>query len=463
LSAKNLRRRRLTVVLSALVAVACAGAAYALGPARGAGSDPPASTVAAGVLSPRRAPKVLQTLVAETRLASRVQAIMRSLSPTSCIVVRADESTLLSVKPNQLLTPASALKLTTAAAFLEKLGGTERFETSVAHRETDSSGTVTFLSLVGDGDPLLATQGYVETRKHPPIPFTDFTQLARKIRNAGVRHVTDGIVVADDRFDAERRVPSWSAGYTATGDVGPIGALAVNDGFSAFTPRLVAATDPAIAAGEQLRRELTALGVVVDGAVRRGTRDARSIDVVSIASAPFAEVVGEMLRESDNNTAESLLKYLPGGATAATRAEGVAERAVLLKRLGIDPKGVQAIDGSGLDRSDRASCAALIGTLTTKPGGYDLEDMLAVAGRTGTLDDRFTTSPLAGRLRAKTGSLTGVTALVGIADPKATTKLRFAFVSNGAFSDEGGKALQDRLVAALATFPEAPDASEMAP
>jgi D-alanyl-D-alanine carboxypeptidase/D-alanyl-D-alanine-endopeptidase (penicillin-binding protein 4) len=224
---------------------------------------------------------------------------------------------------------------------------------------------------------------------------------------------------------------------------------------------LIAAPDPAIAAGEQLRAELAALGVAVDGGVRRGAAPATVDDAVTLTSASFAEVVAEMLRESDNNTAEALLKYLPGGNRPATRAAGVAERAALLKRLGIDPDGVRAIDGSGLDRSDQASCDALLGTLTTKPGGYDLEDMLAIAGKTGTLDDRFLGSPLAGKLRAKTGSLNGVTALVGVADRKR--ELRFAFVSNGSFSDEGGKALQDRLVAALATYPEAPPASTLAP
>jgi D-alanyl-D-alanine carboxypeptidase/D-alanyl-D-alanine-endopeptidase (penicillin-binding protein 4) len=141
----------------------------------------------------------------------------------------------------------------------------------------------------------------------------------------------------------------------------------------------------------------------------------------------------------------------------------VTARAAALRKLGLDSSGVQAIDGSGLDRSDRATCDELMATLTTRPGGYDLESMLAVAGQTGTLDDRFRTSPLAGKLRAKTGSLDGVTALVGVTDPAASVKLRFAFISNGQFTDAGGKALQDRLVAALATYPEAPSAQELAP
>jgi D-alanyl-D-alanine carboxypeptidase/D-alanyl-D-alanine-endopeptidase (penicillin-binding protein 4) len=246
--------------------------------------------------------------------------------------------------------------------------------------------------------------------------------------------------------------------------VGPLGALALNDGFSSYAP-LVAAPDPGLAAVAELRAELAAAGVTVDGDVTRGARPNSATNDIAIESAPYVDVVGEMLRESDNNTAELLLKELArrAGEKPATRRAGVAARASALRALGIDPSGVTAIDGSGLDRSDRVTCDALMATLTARPGGYHLEDMLAVAGQTGTLDDRFLGSPLAGKLRAKTGSLDGVTALVGLADPSAPVKLRFAFISNGTFTDAGGKALQDRLVAALATYPEAPTAQELQP
>jgi D-alanyl-D-alanine carboxypeptidase/D-alanyl-D-alanine-endopeptidase (penicillin-binding protein 4) len=459
------RQRRLTVLVATALAVVSGASAAFLSLSSGEKADAATPALAAPVLSPRRAPVAFHELIADTRLSSRVHALLQSLSPTSCAVVRAGDSTILSFKPDQLLMPASALKLTTGAAFLATVGGKDHFRTSVGYGSI-RDGNVEFLALLGDGDPLLATPGYATTRKHPPKPETDFTKLATKLHAAGIRHVTGGIIVVDDIYDAERRVPTWSPGYTATGDVGPIGALAVHDGFSSYSP-LIAAPDPGIAAGNELRAEVTALGITVDGATRREQISAgRFGNEVHVDSVPFADVVKEMLTESDNNTAELLLKKLvrPHGAgPTATRALGVAARAAALKKLGIDPAGVQAIDGSGLDRSDRATCNVLIETLTTKPGGYDLEQMLAVAGQTGTLDDRFLTSPLKGTLRAKTGSLDDVTALVGVTNPKAKTKLRFAFISNGNFTDAGGKALQDRLVAALATYPEAPPAQDLEP
>ena len=74
-----------------------------------------------------------------------------------------------------------------------------------------------------------------------------------------------------------------------------------------------------------------------------------------------------------------------------------------------------------------------------------------MAGRSGTLSLRLAGTPLEGRLRAKTGSINGVTGLAGYLDGRRG--LSFAFVANGNFSDSAGRVLQDRLVALLAGYP----------
>ncbi len=453
------------VWLAGFLALASGAAAWFVGYRQGLADDTAYPAPGASVLSPRRAPELFRNVVADTRLASRIDAVTRPLAPKACAVVHAGDTTVLSVEPDALLIPASALKLTTAAAFLSKVGGRGRFVTTAVFARPDSGGVVHGdLLLIGGGDPLLATGGYVSSRKYPPRPATDLGRLVQDIVGEGVRRISGGVGVTDARYDAERLVPSWKTTYVSSGDVGPIGALAVDDGFSAYTPRLIAAADPAIGAGEALRAALAAAGVTVDGATHRADERNDAL-TASVQSVPFNEVVAEMLRESDNNTAELLLKELGRRAAggAGSRIAGVNARAAALLGLGVEGEAIQAVDGSGLDRSDRASCAALLATLTTKPGGYDIEEMLAVAGQSGTLRERFVTSSLAGKLRAKTGALDGVISLVGVADPAARTKLRFAFVANGSFSDAGGRALQDRLVAALATYPEAPPAAALAP
>jgi D-alanyl-D-alanine carboxypeptidase/D-alanyl-D-alanine-endopeptidase (penicillin-binding protein 4) len=74
-----------------------------------------------------------------------------------------------------------------------------------------------------------------------------------------------------------------------------------------------------------------------------------------------------------------------------------------------------------------------------------------VAGRSGTLALRLADTPLDGKLRAKTGSLAGVSGLAGFLDGRRP--LSFAFLANGNLSESAGRLLQDRLVALLAGYP----------
>ena len=206
---------------------------------------------------------------------------------------------------------------------------------------------------------------------------------------------------------------------------------------------------------------LIAAGVTVDGvALHRDSGDAPVLD--SITSPPLKAIVEELLVESDNNTAELLTKRLAAAASGPGTREGGLEalrKALVAERL--PTAGLTLVDGSGLDRGNRATCRLLLAALrpTTK---LDLTRMLAIAGRSGTLTDRFKGHPLEGKLHAKTGALAGVVGLVGVADPEAPTPLRFAFLVNGSFSEPVGRQLQERLGAVLATYPEAPPADSIA-
>jgi serine-type D-Ala-D-Ala carboxypeptidase/endopeptidase (penicillin-binding protein 4) len=177
------------------------------------------------------------------------------------------------------------------------------------------------------------------------------------------------------------------------------------------------------------------------------------VTLATVRSAPLSEVVAAMLRESDNTAAELLVKELgvvkarDGSTAAGTRA--VADR---LAAAGLPTEGLRLVDGSGLDVGNRTTCALLSATLRRSGGGVpELSPLLAVAGESGTLSLRLADTPLAGRLRGKTGSINGVTGLVGYVDGRRA--MSFALVANGAFSDGAGRLLQDRLVALLAGYP----------
>ena len=81
-----------------------------------------------------------------------------------------------------------------------------------------------------------------------------------------------------------------------------------------------------------------------------------------------------------------------------------------LRELGIAP---QVIDGSGLSRSDRTSPREVVTMLEEMDGDASFAGSLAIAGRTGTLEDRMRGTRAQDRCRAKTGTLRDVSALAG--------------------------------------------------
>jgi D-alanyl-D-alanine carboxypeptidase/D-alanyl-D-alanine-endopeptidase (penicillin-binding protein 4) len=111
------------------------------------------------------------------------------------------------------------------------------------------------------------------------------------------------------------------------------------------------------------------------------------------------------------------------------------------------------LDGSGLAPGDRATCLELLDTLdlAAQPGFEPIAAGLAVAAQTGTLAARYVGSPVAGKLRAKTGSIANAGGMVGILD--VTRPVQFAFLDNQPMSDSALLGKEDQVVAALATYP----------
>jgi D-alanyl-D-alanine carboxypeptidase/D-alanyl-D-alanine-endopeptidase (penicillin-binding protein 4) len=166
-------------------------------------------------------------------------------------------------------------------------------------------------------------------------------------------------------------------------------------------------------------------------------------------------VVASMVRESDNASAELLTKELglqEAGEGSTTAGVDVLRDAMADAGLPLD--GVAFVDGSGLSRSDRLTCGLLTALLGEAGTGSALDRSLAVAGRTGSLTERFLGTPLVGRLRGKTGSLNGVETLAGVVETDSGGALSFAYLLNGpGTTDEGAARLQDRLGELLVHHP----------
>jgi D-alanyl-D-alanine carboxypeptidase/D-alanyl-D-alanine-endopeptidase (penicillin-binding protein 4) len=147
--------------------------------------------------------------------------------------------------------------------------------------------------------------------------------------------------------------------------------------------------------------------------------------------------------------AETLVKVLGSqfGRSGST-AEGAAVVRDVLAGIDVAP---QVVDGSGLSRSDRTSPREVVTTLEEMAGDAWFDGSLAIAGRTGTLEDRMRRTSARDRCRAKTGTLHDVSALAGYCTTRSGREVAFAFLMNYV-SPYGARVLQDRMTAALARY-----------
>lgn len=179
-----------------------------------------------------------------------------------------------------------------------------------------------------------------------------------------------------------------------------------------------------------------------------------------MSSAPLPEIVDQLLQVSDNEATEVLLRHvgLASGGEGSSAA-GVAGVAEVLRDLGV-PVPVRQLDGSGLSRENLIAPETLVGVL--RAVGTSAEDSplravlggLPVAGFTGSLALRFddVAPDAVGDVRAKTGTLTGVSSLAGVAVDRRGTPLVFALMADRIREVDtlDARAALDRAAAALA-------------
>ena len=471
LTSTDMPRWLLPLVLALLTASSTA-LALRLPGAEG-GSGPGEAALRAPVLSARRAPGLVSRLVADTRLRSDLDAALAgpslgSARSRSCLVVRQGRRPIFERRPHQDLIPASTLKVLTGHAVLTRLGPDERLVTEVKTvGPVGRAGVVDGpLWLVGGGDPLLSTADFVASAPpDQPLAHTALEALADAVVTAGVRQVSGGVMGDETRYDTQRYVPTWKPSYAASGHVGPASALSLNHGFAHHGPVPVPAPQPDAHAAAVLTNLLRARGVAVAGPPGEGVAPPGSTVVARLPSLPMREVVAQMLRDSDNLTAELLVKELGRRfANAGTTTAGLGVVRQTLATSGLPVAELKAVDGSGLDRGDRASCALLMAALESSGPSGAIASGFPVAARTGTLARRFLGHPAAGRLRAKTGSLDNVAGLTGyISLVGGEGELEFALLANDLPGDGPGRALQEQLGTILARYPQAPAPATLAP
>ena len=128
-------------------------------------------------------------------------------------------------------------------------------------------------------------------------------------------------------------------------------------------------------------------------------------------------------------------------------------------RHGVSLADAHVFDASGLSRSDAVSAASLGSVLRVAASDSDLRLLfggLPVAGFDGTLFDRFEAGPsaaAAGLVRAKTGTLTDVSAEVGVATTCSGSPMAYAFIADAVPDTLAARQVLDRAAAVLTDCP----------
>ena len=337
----------------------------------------------------------------------------------------------VAVRPDTPRIPASVEKLFVTSTALLRFGPDAQLQTRLAATApADAEGVIAGdLHLVGGGDPTLSDAG--------------LQQLVGVLTAAGVQRIEGDVVGDETRFDRLRGGPR-TGGQPDRDLGGRLGALVLRRGFQA---------DPARFAAQRLRALLRAGGVEVGGRARAGATPAEGLTELGVLASPtIGRLVALTNVPSDNFFAEMLLKDL--GAQFGARGSTLSgARVVRSTMAGIGLRPLIS-DGSGLSRANRTSPRQVVQLLERMDEG-ELGPVwrrsLAVPGRSGTVRFRLRGTPAAGRCRVKTGTIIGVSNLVGVCRTAGGRRIGFAWLMNGV-NPFYARPVQDRMTALVARY-----------
>ena len=419
-------------------------------------------TLSTPIINARRNPETLSHDVRFRSLSKQLTLLGKRLPAESCLIIDIEGTRLVSVNPDIPLLPASNMKVVVAMVALDVLTPDFVFSTSLVGK-TNGNAIDGDAYLIGGGDPVLVTGNYPVTEPYPTFNFTRLEDLFDALVKKGITRIGGSIIGDESRYDAERFSPSLGLGIKGT-EVGPLGALMVNDGVVSGNP--IKPDNPALGAATEFTNTLQNNGIAVSGSPKVGAAPQDLPVIAKIDSLPLSDIIAEMLTNSDNNTAELLVKEIGFAVSGeGSREAGLEAMKAKLVEWGIPLDVLQFFDGSGLDRGNRLTCNSLM-TLLTRDGGFGPVGLgLATANQTGTLREVLADTLGAGKLRGKTGTLTGAKALSGFVPFSADQASTFSLIINSpnAANQTTYRPIWNALSDALGGFSGSPTASEIAP
>lgn len=362
----------------------------------------------------------------DSAIVARIESVLaRCCDPRATVSVDiADASTgtrLYRLDPKRSMRPASCQKTITAWVAACVLGNEFRFRTLLY---ADNALT----------DSLLRGNLYVYGEMDPLLSRNDLRTLADSLAARGLRAIAGDIVFDDSYKDHVRAGVGW-----CWDDDNPV-----------LTPLLCEGRD---ILPSTLVEEFERAGIALGGGLRMGFVPDTAV-VVGQCAHTLAAVFQPMLKNSRNICAESVFYALGRHAgRCATALEAAVVIESLVERLGLRVADYRTADGSGLSLYNYASaellCSILVSAWNDEACRRLLLPALPVAGEDGTLARRMRSGPARGKVRAKTGTLTGVSTLSGFAETADGRTLAFSIFCSGYLNMTDFHRLQDALCAAL--------------
>ncbi len=324
----------------------------------------------------------------------------------------------------QCMRPASNEKLMTAITALNDLGVLYEYRTRLYTT-----------SIPADSDSIFTGHIYIRAGYDPLLDGDDLRAFAQSLKEHRIFRLQQPIVLDLSMKDDKRLGWGWCW----------------DDDEVPTTPLLYRNDDKFT---DNLRRIFREEGIDWDGTVTEDTTP-NTATLLLTRTHNIDQVLLPMMKKSNNSMAESLFYQLAAqkGKSRAGRKQAVAHYNALIRHIGLDPTHYQIADGSGLSLYNYLS-PELLGRMLRY--AYNNDDIyrhllpsLPIAGEDGTLRKRMRGSAAQGNVRAKTGTVEGVSTLSGYLTTATGNLLCFSIMNQGIRHTSTGRNFQDRVCKAL--------------
>lgn len=334
-----------------------------------------------------------------------------------------DDSVLYAHGERQTLRPASTMKILTAVTALDKLGGAYLYKTRLCYTGT-----------VRDSIRTLEGHLYIIGGMDPRLGHDDLRSFAMAVKELGIDTIRGNVYADRTMKDADIAGEGW-----CWDDDNPV-----------LSPLVYGRKDNLLA---RFATVLADAGIYLEGELLTKACPSDATELC-VQTHTIEQILHRMMKESDNLYAESMFYQIgltKGKPSTARKAKAVME--ALMKKMRMDRRPHRFADGSGLSLYNYVSAEIEVAFLRYAYNNTDIYSnllpALPVAAKSGTLEKRMTKTPAAGNVRAKTGTLTGISSLAGYCTTAGGHELCFAIINQGVMKSSAAKAFQDKVCAEL--------------